>query len=204
MGHTESAACLLPGPSASWLPTPFPAPGTHSPAALSFCTPGSPHSQFVPSQGGLARSVASGSSLAPGILKLRRVVAVSPGAHLSLTWQGTLPAGLCLSLPLRLSQFPTCTAPLLGGIFPDPSRAEQQLCCHFQDVWIWVCTEDPRAGHYLDFAHRMGILCSRAHFALSIILGIFSLIDSSPALYTLVWTSPNTFPREKRFPAADE
>lgn len=94
MGHTESAACLLPGPSASWLPTPFPAPGTHSPAALSFCTPGSPHSQFVPSQGGLARSVASGSSLAPGILKLRRVVAVSPGAHLSLTWQGTLPAGL--------------------------------------------------------------------------------------------------------------
>lgn len=127
MGHTESAACLLPGPSASWLPTPFPAPGTHSPAALSFCTPGSPHSQFVPSQGGLARSVASGSSLAPGILKLRRVVAVSPGAHLSLTWQGTLPAGLCLSLPLGLSQFPTCTAPLLSGIFPDPSRAAPLL-----------------------------------------------------------------------------
>lgn len=94
MGHTESAACLLPGPSASWLPTPFPAPGTHSPAALSFCTPSSPHSQFVPSRGGLARSVPSGSSLAPGILKLHRVVAVSPGAHLSLTWQGTLPAGL--------------------------------------------------------------------------------------------------------------
>lgn len=86
--------------------------------------------------------------LPPGILKLRGVVAVSPGAHLSLAWQGALPAGLRLSLPLRLSQFPTCTAPLLSGIFPDLPRAEQHLCCHFQDVWIWVCTEDPRSGGF--------------------------------------------------------
>lgn len=54
--------------------------------------------------------------------------------------------------------------------FPRLFWAQQQLCCHFWDVWIWVCTEDPRAGHYLDFAHWMSVLCSRAHFALSIIL----------------------------------
>lgn len=45
-------------------------------------------------------------------LNSRELVAVVPArAHLSMTWQGTLPVGRghYLSLPFRVSQFPTCT-----------------------------------------------------------------------------------------------
>lgn len=192
MGHPESAACCW-DPA---LPSPACSAGTHAPAPGNFCAPcpapSSPHSQSVPSQRALAHSLAS--PLAPGVLNLQRGAAVSPGAHLSLSWQGILPAGLCLFLiasqALPVSHLHSSTS---RWNFPRRFWAQQQLCCHFWDVWIWVCTEDPRAGHYLDFAHWMSVLCSLNHTV------FLSSINSSPPLNTLVWTSPNTFPRENRF-----
>lgn len=73
-----------------------------------------------------------------------------------------------------LARFPTCTAALLSVLFLDPSKAEQHLCCDFQEVWVWVCTEDPRGVRCLDFAHWMSIHCCRARLAFSVIFIFFS------------------------------
>lgn len=123
--------------------------------------------------------------------------------------------GLTFPWPGREHCLPDCVFHCLSG---SPSFPPAQL--HFSVGYSQTCPGQSsssavifrmfgsgsaqRTHDLVDFAPWMGVLCSRAHFALSIILRFFSSIDSSPALYTLVWTSPNTFPRENRFPAADE
>lgn len=182
MGHPESAGCLLLGPSTS---SPASAAGTHAPAPMTFCAPcpapSSPTASLCHPRGGLAHSLPSGSSLAPLILKLQGVAAVSPEAHLSLTGQGILPAGLGFSASqaIQISHLHSSTS---QWDFPKPLWPQQQLCCHFWDVWIWVCTEDLRAGHYLDFAHWVGVLCSRAHFTPSSCV-LFLIWQFSPLVY---------------------
>lgn len=113
---------------------------------LSVLLPSSLFSPQLPysSRGGLARCLPSGSPLAPGILKL---AAVSPGVHLSLTWQGIWPAGVCSLLPhkLSLSRLHGSTSP---WDFPRPLWAQQKLCWHFRDVWVWVCTEDQMLSQF--------------------------------------------------------
>lgn len=105
-----------------------------------------------------------------------------------------------------LSGFPSFPPAQLhfSVLFLDPSKAEQHLCCDFQEVWVWVCTEDPRGVHCLDFVHRASIHCSRARLAFLVIFTFFSQLTVLPSGISLPGLQQTPLPGKPVFQTLDE
>lgn len=144
--------------------------------------------------GGLARPLARGLPLAVEILKQQRVVAVP-----SRDPAGNVACGKGTTSFVVSQGFPPARLHFSVLFLEPPPRQSSTSAVIFQEVW--VCAEDPRGAHCLDFAPGASIHCCRAHHAFSVTFHFFGFLSwqFSPHVYPCLG-STTTFARKISFP----